>query len=75
MNKKCEVCHGCETPCGKRKYKYKIGQVVRFEGRKAKIRERFWDEYSSNRYEVSLIIGKNVVKDTWSVRERSLEEY
>lgn len=52
-------------------YKFEIGDLVRYRGQKAKVMSRFWDGLS-NRYEVRYVIGKNLVGDHWSVKERGL---
>ena len=53
-------------------YKYKVGDLVRYMGEKAKITNRFWDGCSTNRYEFKFMIGKNLLEVIWVARESSL---
>lgn len=55
----------------KNNYKFEIGDLVRHDGAKAKVLNRWWDGLG-NRYEIRYIIGKNLVGDHWSVKERGL---
>lgn len=56
-------------------FKYEIGSLVRYQGKKAQVLNHWWDGVANNRYEVRFMIGKNLVGDPWSVIERSLERY
>lgn len=62
---------------GKRKgnYKFKVGELVRCEDKKAKVLDRWWDMVANNRYSIRFIIGKHQVGDVWSVPEKTLEPY
>lgn len=57
------------------KYKYKIGTLVRHQGKKAQVLDRWWDGVSNNRYEIKFLVGQNLAGDSWSVLERDLERY
>lgn len=59
----------------KGQFKFEIDQLVRFRGYKAKITARWWDNVSTNRYELRYVIGKNLAKEYWSTRENQLEAW
>lgn len=56
-------------------YKFNIGDIVRFDGSKAKIISRWWDGVANNMYEVKFMIGRSLAKDSWGTKENQLERY
>jgi hypothetical protein len=57
------------------KFKFEVGDLVRYHGRKHKIIDRWYDEMSTNRYEIRAVIGKNLAGDSWSVPENAIKPY
>ena len=53
---------------------FDIGDIVRLDGRKAKVLNKWWDNFEW-RYEVRLVIGRNLAGTYWSVTGKSLSEY
>lgn len=56
-------------------YGFNIDEYVTYLKRKAKIVDRWWDEYSSNRYSIRYTVGKNLTGTEIIVLENQLQRY
>jgi hypothetical protein len=56
-------------------YKFAIGEIVRYDGDKAKVINRWWDGVGNNMYEIKFMIGRSLARDSWGTKENKLEAY